>query len=326
MKQDALVTVIVPIYNTEAFLPKCIDSLLAQTHKKLEILLIDDGSPDGCGRICDEYAAKDDRITVFHQENSGQAGARNFALSVATGDYISFVDSDDWIAPDTYKVMLQSIEKNACDIAACGRFSVKDGQISESRAFKMEKETVMSTEEAIGRFLTYQGLDCSPCDKLFKRELLTGLTFPMGYICEDAPFVYRAIKRAKKIVHCAKPLYYVLIRSGSTSRSAFNKKSLGLYYNFKTVWEESTEDFPTFRPECDYLYLKNLLVLAARIAMAKGKIPDRKIINDEIRKHKKAIRQSKYLKKSYKILALAISWHIERFALKVGRLFGFKIA
>lgn len=119
MKQEALISVIVPIYRVEEYLPRCIDSLLAQTYQNIQIILVDDGSPDACGRICDEYASTDKRIQVIHKENGGLSDARNAGLSASKGDYIAFVDSDDWVASEYLERMQQSLCKHDADICEC---------------------------------------------------------------------------------------------------------------------------------------------------------------------------------------------------------------
>ena len=325
MVNNPLISVIVPVYNVEPYLEKCVQSICRQTYKNLEIILVDDGSTDKSGQMCDEFALNDSRIVVYHQKNTGQAGARNYAISIAKGEYIGFVDSDDWVADDMYEVLLTSLQKNDADISMCGRFSVRGDVIKESPLFHLDNETIMDNREAVKRFLTYKAIDSSMWDKLYKKELFNGVTLPLGYICEDVPAVYMLLAKAKRVVHCAKPLYYVLIRSGSTSRSTFSHKTMGLYYNFKPVYDLCQRDFGEFENECDYFFLKNLLVLAYRIAIASPIPNERKEINALIRKNKKTIFENKYLKKSYKLFALTIVLRIERLAMKLCTMFGIRI-
>ena len=125
------ISIIVPVYKVEDYLERCIDSIVNQTYKNLEILLVDDGSPDNCGKICDEYAAKDDRIIVIHKQNEGVARARNSALDVVTGDYISFIDSDDWVAEDAYEYYLDNIKKYKADcvVGRCQMVFDRNGEL-----------------------------------------------------------------------------------------------------------------------------------------------------------------------------------------------------
>ena len=326
MKKMPLISVIVPIYKTEQYLKKCIDSILCQTYKEIELILVDDGSPDGCGRICDEYAEKDPRVVVIHQENTGQAGARNHGLQIARGDYIGFVDSDDWIAPEMYCELLHSLEENECDIAVCGRFMVRGDAVTASQGFNLPQETVMLTPEAMERFLTYQAIDSSCVDKLYKREILADVRFPLGYICEDVPFVYGALKKAKRVVHCGKPLYYVLLREGSTSRSTFNTRGMGLYYYFRDVSEQCKKDFPALETQAEYLLFKNLLVLACRIAQVKGFVPERATVNGQLRNNMKKILSNKLLHKRYKLFACCVALRVERLAITIAGWLGVRLA
>ena len=168
MSEKKLITVVVPVYNTGELLRECVDSILAQTYKNLEIILVDDGSTDSSGEICDQYSLKDSRISVYHQKNSGQASARNYALSIARGEYIGFVDSDDYIAPNMYETMVDSLERNDADIVVCGRLMVRGEVATVAQMFHMDKETVFENSEAVERFFTYKRVDSSPTDKLYK--------------------------------------------------------------------------------------------------------------------------------------------------------------
>ena len=125
-----LISVIVPVYKAEAFLKKCTDSILSQSHREIELLLIDDGSPDNSGALCDAIAAEDTRVRVFHKENGGVSSARNLGLAHATGDYIAFVDSDDWLEPDTFSLLLSALTENDADSAGCGNYNVSDSGIT----------------------------------------------------------------------------------------------------------------------------------------------------------------------------------------------------
>ena len=125
-----LISVIVPVYKAEAFLKKCTDSILSQSHREIELLLIDDGSPDNSGALCDAIAAEDTRVRVFHKENGGVSSARNLGLAHATGDYIAFVDSDDWLEPDTFSLLLSALTENGADSAGCGNYNVSDSGIT----------------------------------------------------------------------------------------------------------------------------------------------------------------------------------------------------
>ena len=255
-RQDELVSVIVPVYNAAPYLKRCIESICNQTYKILEILLVDDGSVDESGSICDYYAEKDHRIHVIHKENEGQAVARNIALKFSKGKYIGFVDSDDWIEPKMYENLHDAIEGH--DFSMCGRFNVSEEDGSKSKFFCTKHAFEMNKNEILSRFFTYDMVDSSGWDKLFRREILEGLEFPRGYICEDLPFIYYALKRCNSGVHVGIPLYNYLVRKGSTSHSSFTQKTKGLMVYPKQIRDDIRKERPELARQAEYCYRKNL--------------------------------------------------------------------
>jgi glycosyltransferase involved in cell wall biosynthesis len=210
---DNKVSIIVPIYNVEKYLCKCLDSILNQTYKKLEIILVDDGSPDNCGKICDEYAKKDSRIKVVHKENGGLSSARNAGLEIATGDIIAFIDSDDWVynkmIEKTVNVML---EENA-DIV-CFEFTsqIEDTNINNYECNNISK--ILNSEEAI-RLLLEGEIKDYVWNKIFKKEVFENLLFPIGRNYEDMATTYLTFLKASKIVLIQDKLYFYYIRANS---------------------------------------------------------------------------------------------------------------
>ncbi len=162
-----IISVIVPVYNVEEYIHRCIDSILAQTFKEFELILVDDGSPDQSGKICDEYALIDSRIKVIHKKNGGLSDARNAGLEVAQGEYIGFVDSDDFIESDMYEKLLEACKENSSQIAMCGRYNVLGEELHP--LFSFEGHMIWESREAIGNLLTWNNIDSSACDKLFMR-------------------------------------------------------------------------------------------------------------------------------------------------------------
>jgi len=251
------ISIIIPIYNVEAYLSKCIESVLAQTFSDFELILVDDGSTDSCAKICDEYAAQDTRIKVIHKENGGQSTARNMGLDIAQGRYIGFVDGDDYIAIDMYERLYTAIINYNAQISVCGRFNVN--KEATSPFFVTDKPIIMDSKEGIRRLLIYENMDSAPWDKLFAASLFDNIRFPSGYICEDVAVVYRLLETAKKIVHIGKPLYYYLQRQGSTSRAAFSEKSMGLVTYHKQVSDYVQRKYPDLADEANYFYLSRLI-------------------------------------------------------------------
>ncbi len=254
------ISIIVPVYNTEKYLRKCIESILNQTYTNLELLLVDDGSTDESGNICDEYLGKDKRVRVFHLKNGGQANARNHAMKQIQGDYVAFVDSDDWIEHDMYMQLMAEAIKHPGSVAMCGRFNVNEITEEATPSFDFEDIQIWTSEEAIKRFLLWDKIDGSPCDKLFPKNLIMGEAYSGTLICEDLPFVYNIIKKASKIIHIGTPKYYYLQRNGSTSKSTYSEKSKGLVVYPKAIYEDVTRNFPSLIIEAQYYYFKQLLM------------------------------------------------------------------
>ena len=254
-----LISIIIPVYNTEKYLNKCVDSVLSQTYKNIELILVDDGSTDMSLSICMEYAEKDNRVIVLSKINEGQAAARNLGLKYAKGDYIGFVDSDDWISPNMYEMLMSAMLRHNADITVCGRENVDINGDLLNRLFTFENGFKMYKEDAIKRFLTYDGLDGSSCDKLFKRTVVNNLRYNPELISEDLPFVYNAIKNAETVYHVGEPLYYYYQRQNSTSRAAFNSKSYGMAKYPAEIRKDVYQLFPRLKDEADFYYWFGLI-------------------------------------------------------------------
>lgn len=249
------VSVIVPIYNVEQYLHKCINSILSQTFKDFELILVDDGSPDDCGNICDYYRQIDDRVIVIHKENGGLSSARNAGLSVATGKYISFVDSDDMIDKEMLNILYRLCEDYNASISSCVIHAIdKDKNISFSQDIML-----FNNKEAIE--LTYDEklpAGFSVCNKLFRRNLFENINFPVGRIYEDASILYKLYMKANKVVFIDKPLYYYIYRSNSITNSSNWDKRFDIVDLFNEKYEFMNENFPEMCDKVQALYYDNL--------------------------------------------------------------------
>lgn len=212
-------SIIVPVYKVEKYLPRCIDSILAQTFGDFELILIDDGSPDGCGRICDEYARKDKRIVVIHQKNMGVSAARNAGLDIARGRYIGFVDSDDWIEPQMYEVMMDAIRENGADMAVCGvRYADEDGKFTRADRLSEGVYTRAGLLEDVFAMPNRLGGGC--CNKVFDASKIASVRFKVGMtIAEDALYLFDCFMRIDGAVKIGDALYNVYERCGSATRT-----------------------------------------------------------------------------------------------------------
>lgn len=220
MIDSELISVIVPIYNVEKYLEKCVNSILKQTYANLEIILVDDGSTDRCSEICNKLEKSDDRIKVVHQQNGGLSKARNVGIDMARGSYLVFVDSDDTIDDQLIEKLYNCLKKHNCKMAACGRkYVFEDGKtlckVSEGI------DTLYNFEDAIKEMNTFRLFDMSAWAKIYAKELFSTIRFPEGKLSEDFFVMYRLIDLAHTVGYISDPLYNYLQRTSSISR---NKK------------------------------------------------------------------------------------------------------
>jgi glycosyltransferase involved in cell wall biosynthesis len=220
------VSVIVPVYKVENYIRKCVDSIRNQTLTDIEIILVDDGSPDQCGKICNEYREKDPRIKVIHKKNGGISDARNAGLEIVTGDYIGFVDSDDYVSPTMFEVLYSLCVENYTMISGCDLAYVYDGDDEKFCEHSSENVYVLSSSDFYSKMLDVQDYVRSGVwNKLYKRELFKGVKFPNAAIAEDVGTVYKVIFKTDKISYISKPMYYYLKqRIGSLTNQKYSSK------------------------------------------------------------------------------------------------------
>ncbi|MBA5247438.1 glycosyltransferase family 2 protein [Marnyiella aurantia] len=231
--ENIVISVIVPVYKVEKYLHNCIKSVLNQSHSNLELILVNDGSPDGSRQICDEFAAKDRRIKVIHKENGGLSSARNAGLEVATGEYISFLDSDDFWHEDYLKIMLNLCLEHHADIAQC---ALTRGSASVFPADRHKEKTHTFDNHSI--FL--QGAaNIIVCAKLYRNHVIGDLRMPEGLINEDDFTTWKFYFKADKIAVTSRPLYYYTINDSSIMATQGKKPNL----NFIEAYKERIEFF-----------------------------------------------------------------------------------
>lgn len=234
-----LITIIIPVYNVEQYLRRCLDSIVSQTYTNLEIILIDDGSPDNCPQICDDYAAKDNRITVIHKKNGGLSDARNAGLDVCKGKFISFVDSDDWIDKNYVKVLFDLLTETNTDIAI-GNFFKTDGS-KESPTFPIQHKTLNPTEAIICCTHGNTPAFAISCSKLYKKELFDNLRFPVGKYHEDEFTTYLLFYKSSSIAYTSQVLYYYYSRETSITSSQHPYDALEAFEQRYLFFKEKKE-------------------------------------------------------------------------------------
>lgn len=212
-----LISVIIPVYKVEKYIGKCVDSVINQTYRNLEIFLVDDGSPDNCPAICDEYAQKDSRVKVIHKPNGGLSDARNAALDVMTGDYVTFVDSDDYLAPDAVEILYYSLKKEDADVSVGNMVSVDENGKEEMLSGFSSDHKVLTGSDVLSTI----NRPNAP-SKLYKSEIYKNIRFPVGRLYEDVFVYHKVLAKTKKMVLTGKTVYYYLTRSGSIMRGEYN--------------------------------------------------------------------------------------------------------
>ena len=224
--EQPLISVIIPIYKVEKYLDKCISSVSAQTYSNLEIILINDGSPDGCNKICENWKAKDSRIIYIKQENGGISSARNAGLDIAKGDYIGFVDSDDYIAPTMYEDLFKALKATDAGFSVCDHHDVNEENYAHDvEAYRpiLESKVYSSSEYIAQTFLNIKVVNyVIAMNKLFKAELFNGLRFPLNKIHEDEFLIHHLVHRAQKIVTISQKEYYYVQRFGSIMSTIYS--------------------------------------------------------------------------------------------------------
>lgn len=268
-ENQPLISVIVPVYNCEMYLNQCVESIINQTYSNLEIVLVDDGSTDDSGKICDEYSEKDHRVVVLHTVNGGAASARNKGLNVAKGEYITFVDSDDWIESDMYHSMLELLKNNSADVAKVG--FIKEYENNSSIVLGNEYDGIYLKDEAVKKFLYHENEFCGGVwDKLYKRELFDNVRFPEKLITEDYYVNALIYANLNRIAVSSKAYYHYRMQENSVCHQPVNShtfdeietaKKLIDYYKENNVAQQKDYNYYLAHSYYDVLY--NLVIKGA---------------------------------------------------------------
>lgn len=290
MDREESISVIVPVYNVEKFLARCVDSILSQTYEDLEVILVDDGAKDASGRICDEYAEKDSRVKVIHKENGGLSSARNAGIDAATGTYLAFVDSDDWIEPEAYQHMLGLMKKYGAKLVCAGRYDVDGATGEKSVGLCPQKEECISAEEMVGRIFLWDGCDSSACDKLYHRALFETFRYPHGKVCEDVATTYKIVLEAERVVMCDRPIYNYYHRPDSiTTDSVISERSFHFSQHTARIYADILENHPGIQTQARYFRVRSLSHILLLLEQAEEKVRD--TFRKEYRAARKALKE-----------------------------------
>jgi len=320
MKDMPLLSVIVPVYNVEAYLARCVDSILSQTYGNLEVILVDDGAKDSSGAICDAYLEKDPRVRVIHKENGGLSSARNAGIDMATGEYITFVDSDDWIEPDGYEHLMGLMKQYQVKLVCGGNYDVDGKTGKRTLALCPEKEEVITAEEFIGRMFLWQGFDSSACDKIYHRSLLTTFRYPEGKVCEDVAVTYRIVMATDYAALSDRPFYNYYHRPGSITVSTaaeITDRTFHFSQHTAEIYRYVKEYYPTIEPQARFLRVRSLSHVLLLLEQAEENVrikfaKEYHTVRKELRKHTGFILISPYFDKKEKIRDILLNLNLYR--------------
>lgn len=243
MYNDSLVSIIVPIYNVEEYLDECLNSILNQSYKNLQIILVNDGSDDKSEIIAEKYVQSDNRFILFSKPNGGLSSARNYGIDQATGDYLCFIDSDDYISENFISDFISILNITNADVVVCARYNIYNN-VNFVPVFDSINENHWTGKEALSNMLNWERVDGSVCDKIFKISFFKHLRFKPGVISEDLPVTTKIFSESSLIIHSGKPHYYYRQRDGSITKQFYNRKKLTILDSAKEVSEIVASKFP----------------------------------------------------------------------------------
>lgn len=304
-----MISVIVPVYNVEKYLERCVKSIVAQTYKDLEILLIDDGSTDKSGKMCDDFQQTDSRIKAFHKQNGGLSDARNYGIEHSAGEFISFVDSDDYIDEKMLETLHRLITENDADLAVCSAMDVFEGK--EVTQVKEIKEFNLNKVESYKYMLRGDGIP-SACNKLYKRQTVGNVRFPVGKLYEDGFFTPQILKKVEKTAVTSKPMYYYFRRADSITTKPFRKGDLDVIEAYDKCVKQVKELCPEALPYAEFRYRNAYFNVLDKMLMRDDckEIPEYKQVVKYLKKHTAQIVKDPGFGKMRKIAAVALKFSV----------------
>lgn len=304
------ISVIVPVYNVEKYLEKCVHSLIAQTYTDLEIILVDDGATDSSGKMCDEFVKKDKRIKVIHKKNGGLSDARNAGFHASTGEYIVFVDSDDYVAPEMMEYMYDNLVKTGADFSTCGVYDVYGDHIVAQQEEAVE---VISGEEAFSYILQGTKIKGAIWNKMMKRPIIEGLQFPVGKTYEDVFFTCDLMQKAKKVCVGTRPEIYYVHRENSITTRPYSKKDYDIIEGYAKTYRLVMEQFPSLKKQAEFRVFWSWFIVFDKLISQndyKGYTEYKELIK-KLRKNMSKIIKNPYFQKSRKMAAILLMFHVK---------------
>lgn len=302
------VSIVIPVYGVEAYLPMCLQSVSRQTFRDFELILVDDGSPDSCGEMCDRYASEHPNTIVIHQENMGLSEARNQGVKASSGEYVAFIDSDDSVTDDYIEYLLYLIEKYGTDVSVAGThkfWNDKVGEISDSDV----TDSLVPASEALSR-ICYGKMSITAWGKLYKRHLVEKYPYPKGQLYEDTATTYKIVGDTSAVAYGTKKIYCWRQRAGSITHDGINEKHLIGIVGAKEQIEYMEKNYPTAVPAAKARCAMKIIDLAFRLVMGKEKNMELfgRIRNEAVLVYKDVLRDPK----------AGLSLKVRIFALRLG--------
>lgn len=286
--KNELISVIVPVYNVEKYLDKCIQSIVSQTYKNLEIILVDDGSPDSCPQMCDNWASADSRIKVIHKQNGGLSSARNAALDIANGDYLLFIDSDDFAEPDMIEFLHSLITTGNYDVARCGAF-IDDLINNQSSQIGDGERFIPSFDDSINDLMNGGNLSGVVWNKLYKTNAVKNIRFdPADGCSEDIMYNFRVLSQTDRAIFCDEPKYHYVVRNDSITNSVFTEGAFCILRAKRIITDSQRENPITF-PYCVKGYIQSAFIVLSGIISHQQFLDRFDSIRGDILRHKREI-------------------------------------
>lgn len=309
---DEKISVIVPVYNVEQYLERCVDSIINQTYKNLEIILVNDGSTDNSGQICDELAKKDDRIRVIHKKNGGVSEARNVGVKEISGEYIIFIDSDDYIDKKMFSVLYSQIKLEAADVSVCGVMNIyENNNIPQAR--NTNEYLILNNEGFLREYLKGERIPGGIWNKLIKSSIAKSIKFPVGLIYEDAYYHYELIKLARRYVITTEPLYNYYHREGSLTEGYYKKRDLSCIEIYNKFYDYVVNNYSSNREEAFFRLSYSYFVILDKMLLQDDykKIEEYKEIVGFLKKNAFKISRNRIFRTGRRIAALMLLINIK---------------
>lgn len=290
---NELITIIVPAYNVEKYIKKCVNTIVNQTYRNLEIILVDDGSTDSTGKICDEYEEKDKRIKVIHKENGGLSDARNCGIDIAKGNYILTIDSDDYVDLEIVEFLYNDLKKHNADISTCLPLEIYENSSENLKNNCENKNTVLDTQTALENLMYLKDVTVSAWGKMYKKELFENVRYPKGKLYEDLATTYLLFANAKTVSTNTKKMYYYLIREGSIMSAKFSKNRMDSLYFAEEETVYIKKNFPNIVNSAINKEFMEAVVISKTVPLKKEFLAERKKLSKVLKTNRKIVAKDK---------------------------------